>query len=71
MHQAKLSLHEIATQHGSNKHSIMVNKLWFDTRPSGPMLVSFRCKKEKWNKTKAALTPAAADGGRAQATSRE
>ena len=70
MHQAKLSLRKIATQHRNNKRSIMFNKFWFDTRPSGPMLVSFRCRKEKGNLTKAAITPAAADGGRALVTSR-
>ena len=69
MHEAKLSLRKIATQHRNNKRSIMVNKLWFDTRPSGPMLVSFRCRKKKGNITKATLAPTAADGGRALATS--
>ena len=36
MHQAKLSLHKITTQHGSDKHKITIKKSWFDTRPSRP-----------------------------------
>ena len=70
MRQAKISPHEITTQHRNNKHSVMTEESQFDTRPSGPMLVSFRCRKEKGNITKAVLAPAAADGGRALATSR-
>ena len=41
------------TRHGNNKHSVMIKEPQFDTRPSGPILVSFLMqeRKEEQNKS--------------------
>ena len=41
MHQVKLSLSKITTRHGNNTHSAITKEPQFDTRPSGPILVTF------------------------------
>ena len=50
MHQVKLSLRKITTRHGNDTHSALTKEPQFDTRPSGPILVSFFMQEKEQNK---------------------
>ena len=60
MHQVKLSFSKMTTWHGNNMHSAITKEPQFDTRPSGPILVSSLMQEKEQNKNNVA----AIDGGR-------
>ena len=55
------------TQLGNNKHSTIIKEPQFDTRPSGPILVSFLMQERKEEQNKSSV--AAIHGDRPPATS--